>query len=278
MTRAGHPGVRTISVHRASNNVVAPAASPDCVAVEEPLEIQVGFTNGTRQLRTVAVTMRTPGHDTELAAGYLFAEGLLRCPRDVATVLTHANVVRIELQPDVVVDFTPMERLGFVSSSCGVCGKTSIDAALAIHAEAFDGASAACVIDARVLASLPDRILTAQQAFERTGGLHAAALFAASGDLVALYEDVGRHNALDKLLGSRWLADALPAREQLVCLSGRASFELVQKCAAAGVEIVASVGAPSSLAIELAQECGITLAGFVRHAAFNLYSAPWRIR
>ncbi|MEO8661248.1 MAG: formate dehydrogenase accessory sulfurtransferase FdhD [Bryobacteraceae bacterium] len=266
-------GAREISVYRV-NAAGGSRQQPDYVAVEEPLDIQIGFSDGARQSRTVSITMRTPGEDRELAAGFLFTEGILRAPSQVAAVLAGRNSVRVELQPDVIVDWPSIERHVYTSSSCGVCGKTSIDA---VRAQCGATVGEGFRVRAEVIAKLPALLRSSQPAFEATGGLHAAALFNPNGELLDVREDVGRHNALDKLIGARFLEDQLPLGNCIVMVSGRASFELVQKAATAGVPVLAAVGAPSSLAVELAYDSGMTLAGFVREGGFNVYSGAYRI-
>jgi FdhD protein len=234
----------------------------DRVAVEEPLEIHV---NG----RAVVVTMRTPGHDEELALGFCLGEGLrpasARLPDDLA-----ANTVEVDAP-----GFDPalLERSFYTSSSCGVCGKGALEA-VAVDApyigEGFE-------VGIATVASLPARLREAQAAFAATGGLHATGLFARGGELVAVREDVGRHNALDKVVGHAFLDRLLPLSELILCVSGRLSFELVQKAAVAGCPVMVAVGAPSSLAVELAADRGITLCGFVREGRVNVYSHPARI-
>lgn len=249
----------------------------DWLAVEEPLEIRVG---GERHdTRTVSVTMRTPGHDSELAVGFLFTEGVITDPAQVAGVHSCArsrNVVRVDLRPDCVIDLARLERHTYTASSCGVCGKTSLAAVrVAVSTPPTAGRP---VIDAELVKRLPDFLRADQPGFARTGGLHAAALFGPSGELRCVREDVGRHNALDKLIGHAFLAGRVPLSDAVLLVSGRASFELVQKAAVAGLPVLAAVGAPSSLAVELARECGMTVVGFVRADRFNIYTGPERIR
>ncbi|UYZ59827.1 formate dehydrogenase accessory sulfurtransferase FdhD [Hymenobacter latericus] len=257
----------------------------DVLAAEEPLEIRVGFgPAGARTHRTLAITMRTPGHDMELAAGFLLSEGIIRgrddlngllyCP-DVQKPEERENVVRAELATTVLLDLPRLERHFYTSSSCGVCGKTSIEA---VHAAACPVLPATGPrIAAEVIHSLPERQRAAQAVFEQTGGLHASALFDASGELLLLREDVGRHNALDKVIGAALLANQLPLNTHVLLVSGRASFELVQKAAVAGIPVLAAVGAPSSLAVQAAHDFGMTLLGFVRQQRYNIYTHPWRI-
>ncbi len=259
--------------------------APDVLAAEEPLEIRAGYgPTDDRQHRTVAVTMRTPGHDFELAAGFLLTEGIIRrrdelygviyCP-DVKKAEEQENVVRAELAPTVPVDLSRMERHFYTTSSCGVCGKTSIDAVHAASCPVLptDGPYVA----AGVIHQLPERQRAAQALFEQTGGLHAAALFSPEGELLLLREDVGRHNALDKVIGAALLQEWLPLHRHVLLLSGRVSFELVQKAAVAGIAVVAAVGAPSSLAVQAAQNFGMTVCGFVREGRYNVYCGDWRV-
>src|SRR5215211_6684859 len=235
---------------------------PDEVAVEEPLEIRVGG-------EPVAVTMRTPGHDEELALGFLLSEGFrptgARLPADLA-----ANTVEAEVEGG---DLGRLKRNFYTSSSCGVCGKGALEA-VAVEAPHVDSD---LVVPAVLVAALPDRLRAAQPTFAATGGLHATGLFEASGELLCLREDVGRHNAMDKVVGWAFGAGLLPLARHVLCVSGRLSFELVQKAAVAGCPVLAGVGAPSSLAVELAIDRRLTLCGFVRDGRVNVYSEPWRL-
>lgn len=251
----------------------------DTLAVEEPLEIRVGF-NGDGQPvhRGVSITMRTPGHDHELAVGFLFTEGLLTDRGQVAGVRTcgGGNVVRVDLAPGVVFDLARLERHFYTGSSCGVCGKASLTA---VRVEPrYRPCPGRPVVAPDVIHRLPDKLREAQVVFDRTGGLHASALFDPVGQLLALREDIGRHNALDKLIGAEFLADRLPLSESILLVSGRLSFELVQKAAVAGIPVLAAVGAPSSLAVDLAREHGLTVLGFVRSNRFNVYAGVERVR
>jgi FdhD protein len=234
----------------------------DRLAVEEPLEIRI---NG----RPVAVTMRTPGHDEELAVGFCLSEGIAarsaRLPDDLA-----ANTVEVDAE---AFDASSLERHFYTSSSCGVCGKGALEA-VAVDAPHVDSHLR---LSAALVASLPDRLRAGQAAFEATGGLHATGLFTADGDLLCVREDVGRHNAMDKVIGWAFSAGRLPLRDNVLCVSGRLSFELVQKAAVAGCPVLAAVGAPSSLAVGLAADRGITLCGFVRDGRLNVYSEAWRL-
>ena len=234
----------------------------DSVAVEEPLEIRV---NGV----PVAVTMRTPGHDEELALGFLVSEGFTPTKAAVPADLA-ANTIAAEAAD---VDFDRLERNFYTSSSCGVCGKGALEA-VAVEAPRVESDLR---VPAAFIADLPDRLRASQATFEETGGLHATGLFAAAGELLCLREDVGRHNAMDKVVGWAFSVGRLPLAEELLCVSGRLSFELVQKAAVAGCPIVVAVGAPSSLAVDLARDRGVTLCGFVRGGRVNVYSQEWRI-
>jgi FdhD protein len=250
----------------------------DCVALEEPLEIRLDATDGTtRGTRSLSITMRTPGHDRELAAGFLFTEGLVRQANDLTSITQDSDhVVTIHLADHARVAWPTIERHFYATSSCGVCGKASLDAlnVPGLTRVVRDGFT----MDVRTLPHLSSALRAQQSVFDRTGGLHAAALFNEHGDLVALREDVGRHNAVDKLLGAQFLQGCTPLSERLLFLSGRASFELVQKALAAGIPMIAAVGAPSSLAVELAQQFDISLVGFVRDNRCNAYSGTWRLR
>ena len=257
----------------------------DVLAVEEPLEIRLGYTReGRREQRSLSVTMRTPGEDFDLAVGFLFTEGILRSAAQIARLRTCGvpapdtglrNVVRVDLTPDVEVDLKRMERHFYTTSSCGVCGKTSLEAL------EMAGCPAPLPhtfrVPAGTIPKLPAALRSAQECFDRTGGLHAAALFDAEGNLLRVREDVGRHNALDKLIGSYLREEAIPLADRLLLVSGRASFELMQKALMAGIPILAAVGAPSSLAVELAQRFNVTLLGFVREDRFNIYCGGERI-
>jgi FdhD protein len=253
----------------------------DNVAVEDPLEIQIGQErNGLRTVRSVSVTMRTPGNDAELAVGFLFGEGLLNQRSDVADIQFPAeatNCVRIRLRPGLLVDVKQLNRNFYTTSSCGVCGKASLDAVHKMARGALCNETGTLRVPAAMVHQMPARLRESQRVFERTGGLHAAALFDCTGELCLLREDVGRHNAVDKVVGAEWLQDHIPIANRILFVSGRASFELVQKAVRAGIPMLAAVGAPSSLAIELAEAFGLTLLGFVRDGRFNIYSADFRI-
>ncbi|RFA19082.1 formate dehydrogenase accessory sulfurtransferase FdhD [Subtercola boreus] len=254
-------------------------AREDLLAAEEPLEIRVGGT-------ALAITMRTPGHDFDLAAGFLVSEGVISRADDFATArycagatdegLNTYNVLDVVLAAGVAPPDPSLERNFFTTSSCGICGKASIDAVRTLSK--FETASDDVVVDAALLATLPDRLRAGQDVFEKTGGLHAAGLFdAATGELLVLREDVGRHNAVDKVIGWALTAGLLPLRGMVLMVSGRASFELVQKASMAGIPVLAAVSAPSSLAAELAAEVGITLVGFLRGSSMNVYTRTERV-
>ena len=274
-------GIASVPIERRIGTGRAEAV--DQVAIEEPLELQLAYASpqGPRR-RTLAITMRTPGHDAELAVGFLLTEGIIGSRDDLAEVGPQArrtcrNLVRIALRDHVAVDLQRLERHFYTTSSCGVCGKTSIAALRARSPFPPAPTGAPPRIPAALVHQLPERLRAGQEVFSATGGLHASALFTASGDLVLLREDVGRHNALDKVIGRALLDGLLPLREHLLLVSGRASFELVQKAAMAGLPFLGAVGAPSSLAVALAREAGMTLAGWVRDGRCNVYTGAWRI-
>ena len=244
----------------------------DELALEEPLEIQV-------DTRPVSVTMRTPGHDAELAAGFLLSEGLIKNKADIRQINPHprnrtGNTLKVFLAPEVIVDFAQLTRHVFASSSCGLCGKASI---AAVH-QHFPATRAKFSVPAETLLALPARMRLGQETFDRTGGLHAAAIFTADGELVVLREDVGRHNAVDKTLGFGLLNGRLPFDRHILMVSGRASFEILQKALAARVAVICAVSAPSSLAVEFARRSGQTLVGFLRGRGMNVYTGQKRIQ
>ncbi|MFP4600734.1 MAG: formate dehydrogenase accessory sulfurtransferase FdhD [Persicimonas sp.] len=262
----------------------------DQVAIEEPLEIRLGFDlRGRPAEKSISVTMRTPGHDEQLAAGFLYGEAMIAAAGDVEgfewcessessdkqVEAADSNILRVQLADHVEVELASLERHFYTTSSCGVCGKASIEALEVQNCRVLDDDF---TVPAEVIAELPDALRRAQRVFEDTGGLHAAGLFNPAGELLAVDEDVGRHNAMDKLVGARLLDDELPLAASAVVWSGRASFELVQKALRAQVPIVVAVGAPSSLAVELAEAFGMTLVGFARDARFNVYTHPRRIK
>jgi FdhD protein len=247
----------------------------DYLAAEEPLEIRAGA-------EPLTVTMRTPGHDRELAAGFLFTEGLVQRRAQILTLegelgekeKNRGNVVRVELAPEAAPDFEKMRRHFFAASSCGICGKASIDS---VRVRALAPPNPGFRLDPETLLRLPNALRASQAVFGRTGGLHAAALFDRTGKLLVLREDIGRHNAVDKVVGWALLEDRLPLANAALLVSGRGGFEIVQKAIVAGLPVVASVSAPSSLAVQLARELGLTLVGFLRGRRFVVYAGEERI-
>jgi len=291
-----HPSVRSAEIFRVKRGEIAMLR--DDVAVEEPLEIQLVYgAADDRKVKSISITMRTPGNDDELAAGFLMTEGVVRDVTHVASIGTpsaaksalsngadarqvalptglRSQVIRVELSPEVEVSMATLERNFYTTSSCGVCGKASL---LALRTLCPLPQRDNFMIRSDILSALPQQLQSVQAAFKKTGGLHAASLFTADGELRSVREDVGRHNAVDKLLGEAFLQDTVPLRSHLLLLSGRASFELLQKAVMGGIPMVAAIGAPSSLAIEVAREFSITLVGFLRPESFNIYSAPHRV-
>lgn len=252
-------------------------AASDLLAVEEPLEIRLLYT-AVREPKTIAVTMRTPGQDEALAAGFLFTEGIISDQGQIKTVghFNHdKNRVLVTLRDYESPELQQAERNFYTTSSCGICGKTSIEAVR--MASPYKNEPDEIRIPAQVFYGLQAALRREQAVFESTGGLHASALFHHDGRFIRLCEDVGRHNALDKVIGSALLDGQLPLDQCILLLSGRASFELIQKAAMAGMKIVAAVGAPSSLAAQMAADCDITLIGFLRDERFNIYAHPQRI-
>ncbi|MBT8099145.1 MAG: formate dehydrogenase accessory sulfurtransferase FdhD [Gammaproteobacteria bacterium] len=262
-------------------------ASPraDAVAVEEPLEIRLGYsTPDGRASRSISITMRTPGNDEELAAGFLHSESIIRSAADISSIDVcgppapdsgNHNVIRVELGSDVAVDLGRLQRHFYTTSSCGVCGKTSLDALKVVGHEPLRIVSEQ--FSESMLITLPDKLRSAQRTFEETGGLHAAAAFDRDGNIVVVMEDVGRHNAVDKVIGRLLRDGRLPASDLGIMVSGRASFELMQKTLVAGMPMLVAVSAPSSLAVKLAREFDMTLVGFLRGDTFNIYSGEERL-
>ena len=251
----------------------------DDLAVEEPLEIQLSYIESGKKIKkSISVTMRTPGNDDELAVGFLFTEGIVAEKSQVkaaASDIFDENKVIVNLADAFVPVINSLERNFYTTSSCGVCGKASIDAIKTVSAYQIDDNT--LLVSKKVIFSLKDQLNVQQSIFETTGGLHASALFDVNGHFIALREDVGRHNALDKLIGNALLKDLLPLADKILLLSGRASFELIQKAGMAGIQVVAAIGAPSSLAVKLAEESNITLIGFLKNDKFNIYSGFERI-
>ncbi len=266
------PAIATVQILRRRDQS-KPKREKDFLACEEPLEIRV-------RGASVAVTMRTPGHDAELAAGFLLTEGLIHKRSDVAAIVhckvaaAPENTLNVFLPESVPVNLARLTRHVFASSSCGLCGKASIES---VH-QHFPPVKSRMTVSAKTIASLPDRMRAAQETFTQTGGLHAAAIFDSSGKLVVLREDVGRHNAVDKVLGYGFLENLLPFDDHILLVSGRASFEILQKALAGRVPIICAVSAPSSLAVDFAKASRQTLVGFLRGSAMNIYTRPERIR
>jgi len=257
----------------------------DVIAVEEPLEIRL-MRDGLPEAdenggtgRSISITMRTPGHDAELAVGFLYGEGVLRDRHDVVDAGfcgTTGNIMRVTARADLPLDLAKLTRNFYTTSSCGVCGKASIEAVTASAGERR--ISSEMIVRESVLRGLPETLKRSQAGFAETGGMHAVGLFTADGELIASREDVGRHNAMDKLVGAALLAGELPWSRRVLLLSGRASFELLQKAMMAGCPVVAAIGAPSTLAVELAESAGITLVAFLRPGGCNVYCNPFRVR
>lgn len=256
----------------------------DALAIEEPLEIRLEYGKADqRKIQNISVTMRTPGNDAELASGFLFTEGIIRQPEDVNSV-EHCfiacsenkdNVIQVSLKGDVEPQLHNIERNFYTTSSCGVCGKASINSIKTVST--YNNSTTENQVNADIFYQLPTILQKNQKVFADTGGLHASALFTLDGKLQLIREDVGRHNALDKLIGAALNKNLLPLDQYILLLSGRISFELVQKAAMAGITIIAAVGAPSSLAVQLAEEFNITLVGFLRDQRFNIYTQAKRI-
>jgi len=253
----------------------------DVLSVEEPLEIKISYGAATKRAqKNISVTMRTPGNDLELAVGFLFTEGIISSYQDVKDVYhldtesssPKKNSVQVELIENFVPHLMQSDRNFYTTSSCGVCGKGSIQSIKTVNAFCHLD-KPALSLTPKLLYQLPEKLRAAQSGFSATGGIHASGLFSITGDLLLLREDVGRHNALDKLIGAALKNDSLPLNKQILLLSGRASFELIQKAAMAGISVVAAIGAPSSLAVELAAEFDITLLGFLKENRFNIYNS-----
>jgi FdhD protein len=276
-------GSFAIDINKIRNGRRSPCA--DSVAIEEPLEIRLGFrTPDGRASKSISITMRTPGNEEELAAGFLFTEAIIESADNIASIEAcgppapdsgNHNVIRVELQSDVEVDLGRLQRHFYTSSSCGVCGKASLDALHVGGQARFAGA--ATQFPEAILTAMPQRLREVQTTFDQTGGLHAAAAFNNEGEILATMEDVGRHNAVDKVIGRLLLDGKLPAATLGMMVSGRASFELMQKTLVAGIPLLAAVSAPSSLAVQLAREFNMTLIGFLRGETFNIYSGEERL-
>ena len=257
----------------------------DLVAIEEPLEIRLSFIRQSKRvMQQVSITMRTPGNDTELAAGFLFTEGILTSPEQINEIAISGvdgqgtptnNIVRVDVADEVSLDPKKLQRNFISNSSCGVCGKASLDSLEVKQISELPAASP--TVSSSVIYDLPAALRKAQTAFEKSGGIHAAGIADVDGTMCDVREDIGRHNAVDKLIGSLFLSSKLPAADKIMVVSGRTSFEIVQKGIVAGIPIMVAVGAPSSLAVELANKYKMTLIGFASQTRFNIYSAPERI-
>lgn len=276
-------GSTAVDISRVSGN--QSQTESDDVAVEEPLEIQLSSpTAEGSAAKSISITMRTPGDDDLLALGFLLTEGIIESAEQVLSVAHRGepdpdtglqNIVRVELRPEVTVDLGKLERHFYTTSSCGVCGKTSLEALRVTGQSSLAGCNEKFARE--LIVSLPQRVRERQRVFTKTGGLHAAAVFDAKGEIVVVKEDVGRHNATDKAIGALLQAGALPGHTYGLLVSGRASFELMQKTLVAGIPLLAAVGAPSSLAVQTAKEFDMTLVGFLRDENFNIYAGPDRI-
>lgn len=262
-----HPAISYAHITRVTDTLVT--ATEDALAAEEPLEIRLVHSH---QQQSITVTMRSPGQDEELAAGFLFTEGIITHYEAIQSIVYHNNVVTVTLVPGITPSLQPAQRNFLANASCGVCGKTELDA---IYAQVTKITST-LQIPAGILHDLPAKLREQQAVFANTGGLHAAALFNTHGELLLLKEDIGRHNAVDKLIGLA-LQQQLPFSQYGLLLSGRAGFELIQKAAVAGIPVIAAVGAPSSLAVKMAKEWNITLIGFLREGRFNIYHGEDKI-
>jgi len=276
---------RSLEINVSKISGAAEQSVSDKVAVEEPLEIRLGYsTPDGRTAKSISITMRTPGNDAELATGFLLSESIVKRSQDVESVRPcgppapdsgNHNIVRVELAPDVQVDLGRLQRHFYTTSSCGVCGKSSLDALRITGVERHRDNGTRFTRD--TLIGLPDKLRDAQKTFAETGGLHAAAAFDSNGELIVTREDVGRHNAVDKVIGVLFARDLLPANDLGLIVSGRTSFELMQKTLMAGMPLLAAVSAPSSLAVQLAREFNVSLIGFLRGDTFNIYSGGERI-
>ncbi|MBD78665.1 MAG: sulfurtransferase FdhD [Crocinitomicaceae bacterium] len=276
------PNVKPVNIKKVNSNDIK--EFPDVLAVEEPLEIRICFTkNGEPQEKNISVTMRTPGNDLELAMGFLFTEGIIFSEADVDKVWhcetvekeeEYGNVVKVNLRTGLELDISKLERHFYTSSSCGVCGKSSIES-VSQNCSVLPDSS--FKIKRNIISKLPLLLEDDQTIFKHTGGIHASALFGANGELKLMREDVGRHNALDKIAGAALFSHRLPLSQNILLVSGRASFELVQKTLMLGIPVLCAVGAPSSLAYDLAKENNMTLVGFIKKEGFNIYCGEERI-
>ena len=275
--------IKVSAAESKGSDLLSRGGQPDYLAVEEPLEIRLNFGKaGDRKTRSISITMRTPGNDEELAAGFLFTEGIISGGGEVSSIahlnslLNPENIVIVDLDERVEPDLIKLERNFYTTSSCGVCGKASIEA-VKTTGNLQNVAGTELEVKTEVFKALPERLRSRQEVFDTTGGLHASALFDREGGFLMSREDVGRHNALDKLIGWALNEKRIPLDSEILLLSGRASFELIQKAAMARIKIVAAVGAPSSLAVQTAKEFGMTLIGFLRENRFNIYCGEERV-
>ncbi len=268
---------KTISIYKFNGQ--SSELQNDEVAIEEPLELRL-ILGSSKTEKKLSVTMRTPGNDKDLAIGFLFTEGIIISYNDIETIYNHtfdANIIYVVLKPEIEISLSSLDRNFYTTSSCGVCGKSSIDA-VKTQCKIKPNSNNHLTITSNILYELPNKLRQQQEAFNSTGGIHASAFFTKNGNFVALKEDVGRHNALDKLIGNMLIQNQLPIDQYILLLSGRASFELIQKAMMAGIKIIAAIGAPSSLAIELANESDITLIGFLKDGRMNIYTHPQRVK
>lgn len=279
ITNIGPVSVKDVPITKI--NAFNSEAVLDMLSVEEPLEIKILYgPENQRTQKNISVTMRTPGNDHELATGFLFTEGIIPSYSIIKEVSHLAgqctrqkqNSIQVELREDFIPQLMQADRNFYTTSSCGVCGKSSIESIKTVSAFSVKNKTV-LHLSREILSQLPQKLRTAQTDFSNTGGIHASGLFSVDGDLILLREDVGRHNALDKLIGSALSADLLPLNKHILLLSGRASFELIQKAAMARISVVAAIGAPSSLAVDLAKEFNMTLIGFLREDRFNVYNS-----
>ena len=274
--------ISSIQIHKISGNIIS--QKDDLLAVEDPMEIRLGYGKiNNRQQKSIAVTMRTPGHDFELALGFLYSEGIIKDQSQVHSIkyctdlgrqASAENIVRVELKPEIEVNISGLERNFYATSSCGVCGKASIEVLEKLGCPYIPIKKN--LINHQVIYKIANLLQEQQRVFQYTGGLHAAGLFDKNGEILMLREDVGRHNAVDKLIGAS--RNNLDLSEKIILVSGRLSFELVQKTLMAGIPILVAIGAPSSLAVELAQKFGLTLIGFLKNEHFNVYTGIERLR
>ncbi len=273
MIESLNKAINKVLIFKHSDNLIVEIE--DQISIEEPLEISIQSIHIPKK-KNISITMRTPADDLELATGFLFTEGILRSPDSVKEMKVSENKVTVHLNDNVDIDLDKITRHFYTSSSCGVCGKASIEAINTI-AE-YEPTHHQLNVDADIIKSLPSSLRKQQDIFQQTGGLHAAALCDTNGNILTIKEDVGRHNALDKLIGHYFLIDQLPLEKSILLLSGRISFELVQKAIMAGVQFIVAVGAPSSLAVTLAEEYDVTLVGFTKSDRFNVYNGNYRIK